>query len=168
MNSAATNYNKLLARQIKKHLPQELWEDERLQRFIQSVNDSYNGFEKDKALADHAFQLNEEEYVRINRRLQSEVQDRRQAIRTLKEAIARISEHNDHNNLVLQEEDSLNTALSYLEEQLAHKKEMEADLKRLSLVASANENGVIFTDASGVISWVNEGFCRMTNFPVSE
>ncbi len=36
MNSAATNYNKLLARQIKKHLPQELWEDERLQRFIQS------------------------------------------------------------------------------------------------------------------------------------
>jgi len=168
MNSVIADYNKLLARQIKKHLPEELWADERLQRFMQSVNDSYHGFEKDKTLADHAFQLNEEEYIRINKRLQSEVQDRREAIKTLKEAIARISEQDDQVTLAVQEGDNLNATLSYLEEQLTRRRLMEAELKRLSLVASANENGVLYTDPSGVIFWVNEGFCRMTNFPASE
>jgi PAS domain S-box-containing protein len=166
MTAATNDHNKLLARQVKKYLPEELWEDERLQRFIQSVNESYNGFEKDKTLSDHAFQLNEEEYIRINEKLQSEVQVRRQAIRTLKDAIARISDHGD--NEAIQGEDSLGATLSYLEEQLAHRRQMEADLKRLSLVASANENGVVFVEPSGAIFWVNEGFCRMTGYTSSE
>jgi len=162
------DYNKLLAKQVNKHLVPELLEDERVLRFIQSVNDSYKAFEKDKTLADHAFQLNEEEYVRINAKLQSEVQGRRQAIKTLKEAIVRLSEHNDRVAWAVQDEDDLNTTLSYLEEQLTHRKQMEAELKRLSLVASANENGVIYTDSSGVIFWVNEGFCKMTGFQDQE
>jgi len=166
MNSAKTEYNRLLARQIKKHLPEDMWDDERLLRFIQSVNDSYNAFEKDKALADHAFYLNEEEYIRINTKLKSEVLVRRQAIQTLKDAIARIS--GEQTSVAVQEEDSLNATLSYLEEQLARRRQMEADLQRLSLVASANENGVVFTDPSGVIFWVNEGFCRMTGFSAPE
>jgi len=168
MNLRNFDYNKLLARQIKMHLPQELWADEKLLRFIRSVNDSYNAFEKDKALADHASQLNEEEYIRINARLQSEVQVRRQAIKTLKEAIARISDPHDERTTTVQEENNLNATLSYLDEQLARRKQMEADLKRLSLVASANENGVVFIHPSGGILWANEGFCHMTGFPASE
>src|SRR5690348_9473489 len=95
MTPEAMLLNRLLTRQIKKHLPAELWSDERLIRFIEAVNDSYHAFEKDKTLADHAFRLNEEEYVRINTKLQAEVQGRRQAIKTLKEAIARMDEGPD-------------------------------------------------------------------------
>ena len=84
--------NKLLAKQIRKHLPPELWSDEKLTRFIQAVDDSYNAYEKDKTLADHASRLNEDEYVRINAKLQTEVLGRRQAIKTLKEAIARMND----------------------------------------------------------------------------
>jgi PAS domain S-box-containing protein len=147
MSSVKIDYNKLLAKQINKHLPQELWTDERLLRFIQSVNDSYHAFEKDKALADHAFQLNEEEYIRINARLQSEVQVRRQAIKTLKEAIARLSEQRDQTNMIVQDEDSLNVTLSYLEEQLIHIKKTELELEqRVKQFQSLSENipGVIF------------------------
>ncbi|MCG8308472.1 MAG: PAS domain-containing protein, partial [Cytophagales bacterium] len=47
------------------------------------------------------------------------------------------------------------------------KKDRE-NLKRLSLVASANENGVCFTDTNGSITWVNQGYCSITGFKERE
>jgi len=47
-------------------------------------------------------------------------------------------------------------------------KEKENELLRLSLVASANENGVVFNDNRGKILWVNEGFCKLTGFSANE
>lgn len=47
-------------------------------------------------------------------------------------------------------------------------RETESELKRLSLVASANENGVAFSNALGVVSWVNEGFTRLTGYSLNE
>ncbi|MEP7141737.1 MAG: PAS domain S-box protein [Ferruginibacter sp.] len=47
-------------------------------------------------------------------------------------------------------------------------KETENELKRLSLVASANENAIGFCDAFGVLNWVNEGFTKLTGYPMKE
>jgi len=47
-------------------------------------------------------------------------------------------------------------------------KETENELKRLSLVASANDNGVGFSDAFGVINWINEGFTKLTGYSAAE
>jgi signal transduction histidine kinase/CheY-like chemotaxis protein/HPt (histidine-containing phosphotransfer) domain-containing protein len=118
-------FNKLLDRQIKKHLPPELSSDERFMRFLEAVNDSYNAFEKDKALADHAFHLNEEEYIRINKKLQVEVVGRRQAIKVLREAIARLD---GKGAVASSEEETLNETLAHLEDQLARKRKMEQEL----------------------------------------
>jgi len=46
--------------------------------------------------------------------------------------------------------------------------EPEDDLLQLSLVASANENGVVFNNDRGEIFWVNESFCMMTGYSESE
>jgi PAS domain S-box-containing protein len=43
-------------------------------------------------------------------------------------------------------------------------KKTENELTRLSLVASTNENGVMFTDHAGRITWVNDGFCRLSGY----
>jgi PAS domain S-box-containing protein len=42
------------------------------------------------------------------------------------------------------------------------------ELARLSMVASQTDNGVIITDANGVIEWVNEGLTRMTGYSLTE
>jgi signal transduction histidine kinase/ActR/RegA family two-component response regulator/HPt (histidine-containing phosphotransfer) domain-containing protein len=118
-------FNKLLDRQIKKHLPPELASDERLMRFLEAIRDSYKAFEKDKALADHAFHLNEEEYIRINKKLQAEVVGRRQAIKVLKEAISRLDAQG---SAASAEEETLNDTLAHLEDQLARKQKMEQEL----------------------------------------
>ncbi|MEO6729778.1 MAG: PAS domain S-box protein [Ferruginibacter sp.] len=47
---------------------------------------------------------------------------------------------------------------------ITQKKQIEKELKLLSLVASANETGVAFSDASGVIHWANEGFSKLTGY----
>jgi PAS domain S-box-containing protein len=47
-------------------------------------------------------------------------------------------------------------------------KETENELRRLSLVAMENKNGVVFTKADGSIFWFNEGFQSMTGYTRDE
>jgi PAS domain S-box-containing protein len=47
------------------------------------------------------------------------------------------------------------------------KKDQE-ELERLSLVASANENGVLFIDVEGNISWANAGFTNISGYTADD
>lgn len=51
---------------------------------------------------------------------------------------------------------------------ITEKKKTQDQLSRLSLVASANKNGVLFTDTNGYITWANEGFCNLTGYSLDE
>lgn len=51
---------------------------------------------------------------------------------------------------------------------ITQQKRYRRELERLSLVASANDNGVLFTNMSGDITWANEGFCKMTGYTSEE
>ena len=44
---------------------------------------------------------------------------------------------------------------------ISKQKETEKKLARLSLVAEANQDGVVFTDSKGKITWINEKFLEM-------
>jgi len=48
------------------------------------------------------------------------------------------------------------------------RKKAEDEYRRISVVASANENGVVFTDALGKIFWTNEGFSKITGYTKEE
>jgi PAS domain S-box-containing protein len=48
------------------------------------------------------------------------------------------------------------------------KRAEEQQFQKLSLVASKTTNGVVITDPNGVITWVNEGFTSITEFPLDE
>lgn len=51
---------------------------------------------------------------------------------------------------------------------ITEKKKINDQLARLSLVARANKNGVLFTSPLGYITWANEGFCNMTGYTLDE
>jgi PAS domain S-box-containing protein len=53
-------------------------------------------------------------------------------------------------------------------EDVTREKENQQALQRLSLVASANENGVAFSDDTGTILWANEGFTKLTGYSYEE
>jgi len=54
-------FGKLLERQIKKYLPEDYYMQENLARFIQAVHDSYEEYERDRKLFNHAFACSENE-----------------------------------------------------------------------------------------------------------
>jgi two-component system, sensor histidine kinase len=77
------SFNKLLERQIKKYLPEDYLKQEHLIRFIQAVHDSYEQYEKDRNLFNHAFALSEREYIHINEKLSKEVKLKQASIHQL-------------------------------------------------------------------------------------
>jgi len=50
-------------------------------------------------------------------------------------------------------------------EDITETKSTEEELRRLSLVASANENGIVFTYPNGIIFWCNEAYTALTGYP---
>lgn len=61
-------------------------------------------------------------------------------------------------------EEGLSIFFDDITERVNYKQELE----KLSLVASKTINGVIITDAEGVVEWVNEGFTKLTEYASSE
>ncbi|MEY2828705.1 MAG: hypothetical protein RIQ33_563, partial [Bacteroidota bacterium] len=69
-------FNKLLLKQIKKYLPDANLEDAAFKQFIKAVNDSYYSFERDKELANHVFTISEQEYINVNKKLKTELDEK--------------------------------------------------------------------------------------------
>lgn len=47
---------------------------------------------------------------------------------------------------------------------ITEQKKNSAELERLSLVASSNENGIVFTNADGTIFWCNDAYVNLTGY----
>lgn len=58
--------------------------------------------------------------------------------------------------------DELKDLLITINEQKINLKKEKEELNKLSLVASANKNGVVFLDLDGKIFWTNEAYCIQT------
>lgn len=123
----SSEYNRLLKRQIKKYLTAGLEDDERIRVFIDAINDSYNAFERDKRLSEHAFEVSEKDYLDIYSRLKEEINIRNQSIQKLKETI-RNMEPDAENQIVLDGENLLDV-VDYLNLQINKRKEAETAMK---------------------------------------
>jgi PAS domain S-box-containing protein len=51
---------------------------------------------------------------------------------------------------------------------ITERKKNEEETRRLALVAQKTQNGVIITDRTGRIEWVNAGFSRISGYPLEE
>src|SRR5687767_1958828 len=96
--------NKLLERQIKKFLPEDYHLQENLARFIQAVHDSYEDYERDRKLFNHAFACSENEYIQINEKLKTEAKLKHASIQQLKKTINKFK---GNNNITYNETDDL-------------------------------------------------------------
>jgi PAS domain S-box-containing protein len=63
------SFNRLLERQIKRSLSPEICNNPAIIKFLQQVSESYDSFERDKALLENAFKITEAEYSDLNQEL---------------------------------------------------------------------------------------------------
>ena len=76
-------YNNLLERQIKKHFPENVsLDDPVIVAFLNVINQSYQSFERDKSLSQRVSEINEEEYIEINKTLNEEINIRNKRTKT--------------------------------------------------------------------------------------
>jgi two-component system, sensor histidine kinase len=120
-------FNKLLLKQIKKYLPDANLEDVEFKQFIKSVNDSYNSYERDKELANHVFNISEQEYIDVNKKLKTEIDEKEISIENLKDAIKEIEGPNTIFSSTSKE--SLPEIIAYLKKQIEKNKESEKIIK---------------------------------------
>ncbi|OQP63073.1 hypothetical protein A3860_03620 [Niastella vici] len=141
--NCAMSFNKLLERQIKKYLPEDYYLQENLARFIQAVHDSYEEYERDRKLFNHAFACSENEYIQINEKLKKEAKLKHASIKQLKETINKFK---GNNNLSYNDSDDLSDVINYLEHELQEKKKaddlLQQSEKRLRLALSTIDDNV--------------------------
>src|SRR5690349_23853439 len=109
-------FNKLLERQIKKYLPKDYFLQEDLARFIQAVHDSYEEYERDRKLFNHAFACSEHEYIEINEKLKREATLKHASIQQLKDTISKFKGTNTVE--YSSNTDDLSDVINYLEHEL--------------------------------------------------
>ena len=136
-------FNKLLERQIKKYLPEDYQNQEDLVRFIQAVHDSYEEYERDRKLFNHAFACSENEYIQINDKLKKEAKLKHASIQQLKETIHKFK---GSDNITYNDTDDLSDIINYLENELQEKKKaddlLQQSEKRLRLALSTIDDNV--------------------------
>ena len=146
------SYNKLLARQIRKHLPEHIHNHPELADFLSAINDSYLAFEKDKALAERAFSISESEYIEINQRLKEELQLKTNSVSKIKDIMSLLGKK----GALLQ--DDIGILTDQLYSQVVQSSTNEEAVNSLM---TSYQTGIIFEDPSGNIQLVNQPFCDL-------
>ena len=117
------SYHKLLQRQLKKYGADQFMHDEHFLRFIEAVNDSYQSFERDKELSEHAFLISEKDFEDMNHRLQDEVDLRKLSIQKLNHTLASIQSGNSEK--VIADDNDLLEIVELLNHEISKRREAE-------------------------------------------
>jgi len=75
--------NSLLIRQLKKHLPAELVQDETLKNFFEAINNSYNNYEDQLNMSQRAMRISSDELFEANSKLREDAENQKKIIKSL-------------------------------------------------------------------------------------
>ena len=161
-------YNKLLNRQIRKYLPDDLAKQEGLQAFLKSVNSSYESFERDRELMDHAFTVSEKEFSNVNNELNSLAEQRLVTLKKLNETISSLL------GATNEQEDkpgSLVRLSEKIRNQVRINKITQGELSRninLFKTLLANlQSGVLIENEHREVLFTNDLFCSFFKIPAA-
>ncbi|HVX50932.1 MAG TPA: ATP-binding protein, partial [Chitinophagaceae bacterium] len=125
-------YHTLLEKQIKRYLDSNLTADAALQKFLDAVSESYQNFDRDKELSEHAFSISESEYAAINTKLREEIDLRKRSASQLIDTIRSIEHSDDFKELSGQ---GLEQIIDYLKIQIEKRKQAENEMRAAKEVA---------------------------------
>jgi PAS domain S-box-containing protein len=163
------SYHKLLQKQINKYLTPECTENPLFKDFIQAVNHSYQSYERDNELMNHAFKESEKEYNQINDSLKKEFDLKKQSISNLYDSLEVFEDGFDE----IKNEDDVDDLLfisKYLSKHIEKRKEIENNLSTtielLKTLLANFQSGILVEDENRKILFTNQQFCDMFAIPV--
>jgi signal transduction histidine kinase/CheY-like chemotaxis protein len=125
-------YHPLLEKQVNKYLNSADAQSVELKKLLESINESYLNFERDKELSEHAFSLSETEYADVNTKLREEINQRKRSVIKLIDTIRSIEKEEDFKEL---SDQNLEEIIDYLKIQIEKRRQAEIEMKHAKEVA---------------------------------
>lgn len=161
--------HKLLQKQVKKYLSEIDISQPLVNDFINSINQSYLAFERDRELMNHAFIQSEKEYNEINDSLKEEYNLKKQSIANLYNSL-KVLEYDVDTNRKDEDTDDLLYISEYLNRQVAKRKKIEKDLtttvELLKTLLANLQSGILVEDENRKILFTNQLFCDLFYIPL--
>ncbi|WP_183574722.1 ATP-binding protein [Mucilaginibacter sp. X5P1] len=120
------DYHHLLNKQVKKLLPESYLEDDTIVQFLNAINSSFNNFDRAKNLADHAFNISEQEYQQVTANLREQNEIKQRSISQIKEAIKSLDPKAEFK--MDDSDDDLIHIISFLKQRIEEAKLLELEL----------------------------------------
>ncbi|MFK8162939.1 MAG: PAS domain S-box protein [Lewinella sp.] len=158
-------YHKLLQRQIRKYLPDDLVDKENCRAFLESINNSYQSFERDRELMEHAFAISEKEFAEVNKELNTLADQRLLTLRKLNETVSSLlgtNEPIDENLLSLSEKISGQVNINKITEE-----ELSRNINLFKTLLANLQSGVLIENEKREVLFTNELFCSFFSIPVA-
>ncbi|WP_097128020.1 ATP-binding protein [Spirosoma fluviale] len=126
--------HKVLARQLKKYLPEDSLSNTQTDLFVRAVNESYHNFERDKELFEHSSFMNEQAYADLTHKLKAEIGQRKQSIEKLIDAIVTLDVPTEEGMTDINP-DNLIELVEFLKQQIERRKTIENELRQAKELA---------------------------------
>jgi signal transduction histidine kinase len=127
-------------KQVNKYLNKDILERHDVQQFLSIINQTYENFEKDRRVTEHAFKKSEEEYQNVLRNLKESIQIKQLSIERIKKQILSL-QGNDQVKDTFEAEgetDDLISTISLLEKRVSKTKLLEEELIKAKELAESS------------------------------
>jgi signal transduction histidine kinase len=115
----------LLAKQIAKHLGEDAINHPAFDSLIKAVSSSYESYERDKKITEHAFEISEKEYQDVLQNLKKENTLKKESIEKVKQTLTILDKKNVSG---IKDSDDLAEIIDLLNDQISIKNELEQTL----------------------------------------
>jgi PAS domain S-box-containing protein len=168
-----TSFNKLLARQIKRHfgsvdqLPAELW------NIFRDINNTYENFEDDSRLLQNSIEISSQELRDAFQKQKQNAEAQKETINKIKEAINALSSVNQSEiskgDEVSSDSSNLFNSLIHLIEERNQAEEAlrESQFRMVSLTSTA-QDAILMMDPQGLVSYWNIAAERIFGYTSEE
>jgi len=145
----------LLERQIAKYLGISFTSTKELIAFFNSISDTYDGFDQDRALVERSLDLSSQELIETNKKLRDEAKAQAEILNNLRKATAALRPEENQESKWLTSEDEVMHLANSLTNLIEERKLQEKKLIRLASFPEENPNPVIQIDVKGTIIYLN-------------
>ena len=131
--------NKLLKRQIEKHLGAKYPIDAELKSFYGAINDAYDSFDEDRKMTEHSLEISSNELLENNRQLQADAKKQEEVLYNIRSVISELIPDQNEGKNSLSSEDEIVSLSSYLKRIMKEHSERVHEIEKLNDIMVGRE-----------------------------
>ncbi len=131
--------NKLLKRQIEKHLGENYEINTELKSFFSAISDAYDSFDDDKKMTERSLELSSNELLENNRQLHDDAEKQKEALYNIRSVISELIPNQNREKKSLSSEDEIVSLSKYLKKIMKEQSEKVDEVEKLNDIMVGRE-----------------------------